>query len=298
MDGFEVLRALEQRRRRGAGDRLHRHRQLRPLRPGRAARRARLHRQGRADGAGGAGNRARHRAARALRARSARCGAAGARSRWSAQRGDATLAEQIARVAPIPSTVLIIGRERHRQGAGRARAAPSGRQRRRAPFVAVNCAALPEKLVESELFGHERGAFTGASAHAPGRLRGGRKRHAVSRRDRRAAAGAQAKLLRVLEERRSPASGSNAADSRWTRAWSPPPTAISTRRSRRGRFREDLLYRLNVHVLRVPPLRERREDVPELADASLAATCARFGVRPKRLAPRGARAAGGLRLAA
>ena len=191
------------------------------------------------------------------------------------------LRDLIARVAPVPSTVLVLGesgsgkelvaRDLHRLGAS-----PSG------PFIAINCAALPEHLVESELFGHERGAFTGAVAARQGAFE--------------AAAGgtlfldeigelplpAQAKLLRVLEERTL------------TRLGSTKPVAVSgrvvaaTNRNldedvAAGRFREDLYHRLNVHVVRVPPLRDRRSDIPALADRFLAATCARFGVLPKRL---------------
>ncbi len=191
------------------------------------------------------------------------------------------LRELISRVAPVPSTVLILGesgsgkelvaRDLHRLGA-----APSG------PFVAINCAALPEHLVESELFGHERGAFTGAVATRQGAFE--------------AAAGgtlfldeigelpppAQAKLLRVLEERTL------------TRLGSTKPVALSGRviaatnrnleeEVSAGRFREDLYHRLNVHVVPVPPLRDRRSDIPALAGRFLAATCARFGVLPKRL---------------
>ena len=120
---------------RGAGHRLHRHRQLRPLHPGGAARRLRLHRQGRADGAGGPGDRERDRAAAAARgggrasapARTARRSLVGAqRRRW---RGSA---RQIARVAPMPSTVLVVGRERDGQGAGGARSPPARAAARRA----------------------------------------------------------------------------------------------------------------------------------------------------------------------
>lgn len=193
------------------------------------------------------------------------------------------LKDAIGRVARIPSPVLIMGesgsgkelvaRELHRLGAN-----PAG------PFIALNAAALPENLVEDELFGHERGAFTGANALRKGAFE--------------AAAGgtlfldeigdlppaAQAKLLRVVERREVSRLGGNRSigvDAR---------VVAATNRDlenevRSGRFREDLLYRLNTHILRVPALRERRSDVPALVDHLVNATCARFGVRPKRVDP-------------
>jgi len=189
----------------------------------------------------------------------------------------------IARTAPVPSPVLVLGesgtgkelvaRELHRLG-GRADA----------PFVAVNSAALPETLVESELFGHEKGAFTGAD-----RLRRGAFE--------RASGGtlfldeigdlppaAQAKLLRVLET------------GEITRVGGEKPVEVDARvvaathrdleaAVEEGRFRKDLLFRINVHTIRVPPLRDRTGDVPELAEHLLGTVCARLGIRPKRLAP-------------
>ena len=189
MDGFEVLRALAAARLRGPGDRLHRHGQLRPLHPGRPARRLRVHRQGRAGRADRPGDRAGGRAAPAPRRGAVAAAAAGRGELPRGQRAPpcVRLREQIARVAPVPSTVLIVGesgtgkelvaRELHRLGAQPA-----------APFVAINCAALPEHLIESELFGHERGAFTGASATRRGAFEAAERGHAVPRRDRRAAA--------------------------------------------------------------------------------------------------------------
>ena len=189
MDGFEVLRALERQRRRGAGHRLHRHREtsIAASRPSGSAPMASSTRPSRSSGSCGRSSWRSSGAGSASEVRSLRR-RLGARARsWAAARPCCRLREQIARVAPIPSTVLILGesgtgkelvaRELHRLGAQSA-----------GPFVAINCAALPEHLVESELFGHERGAFTGASVDPEGRLRGGRARHAVPRRDRRAAA--------------------------------------------------------------------------------------------------------------
>ena len=194
------------------------------------------------------------------------------------------LREAIARVAPIPSSVLIAGesgtgkelvaRELHRRG----------RTGGKAPLVAVNSAALPEQLVESELFGHERGAFTGAD-----RLRRGAFENAGSGTLFLDEIGelplpAQAKLLRVLEERAV------------TRLGGDRPIAVTARivaatnrdlerEVEAGRFRQDLFYRLNVHTLRVPPLRDRLSDIPVLVDYLLRTIAAHLGVRPKAVAP-------------
>ena len=193
----------------------------------------------------------------------------------------AGLRELLAKVAPVPSTVLIQGesgtgkelvaRELHRLGAH-----PAG------PFVAINCAALPEQLVESELFGHERGAFTGAVAQRKGAFEAASGGTLFLDEIGELPAPAQAKLLRVLEQREVQRVG----------ATKPVPVDVrvvaATSRNlaeevASGGFREDLLYRLNVHLIRVPPLRERREDVPYLAERFLEDTCRRFGVLPRKL---------------
>jgi DNA-binding NtrC family response regulator len=191
------------------------------------------------------------------------------------------LRELIARLAPVPSPVLVLGesgsgkelvaRDLHRLGA-----APAG------PFIAINCAALPEHLVESELFGHERGAFTGAVAARQGAFEAATGGTLFLDEIGELPLAAQAKLLRVLEERTL------------TRLGSTKPVKVEGRvvaatnrdlegEVKAGRFREDLYHRLNVHVVAVPPLRDRRSDIPALAARFLAATCARFGVLPKRL---------------
>jgi DNA-binding NtrC family response regulator len=193
------------------------------------------------------------------------------------------LREQIARIAPVPSTVLIEGesgtgkelvaRELHRLGPQ-----PNG------PFLAINCAALPEHLVESELFGHERGAFTGAVATRKGAFEAAERGTLFLDEVGELPLPAQAKFLRVLEERRVTRVGG-------TRplAVEPRVLAATNRRLeaevRAGRFREDLYYRINVHRVQVPPLRERRSDVPEIAGRFAAAVCERFGIRPKRISP-------------
>jgi two-component system nitrogen regulation response regulator NtrX len=191
------------------------------------------------------------------------------------------LKDSIARVAPIPSTVLIIGES----GSGKELVARdvhrlSGRDRE--PFVAVNCAALPEHLVESELFGHERGAFTGAVASRKGAFEAAGKGTLFLDEIGELPPAAQAKLLRVLEERQIVRLGA-------TRPVPVPARVIAaTHRELEqevaaGRFRQDLLFRLQVHVLRVPPLRDRLSDLPELVDHILTATCQRFGMRRKSI---------------
>jgi two-component system nitrogen regulation response regulator NtrX len=197
----------------------------------------------------------------------------------------AKLKDAIARVAPVPSPALIVGesgtgkelvaRELHRLGS-----APKG------PFVALNSAALPHELIESELFGHERGAFTGASATRKGAFEAASGGTLFLDEIGDLPLAAQAKLLRVLEERtvtRLGGSRTITVDAR---------VVAATHRDlekevAEGRFREDLYYRLNVHVLHVAPLRERLSDVPALVDHLVAATCARFGVPAKRLAAGG-----------
>ncbi len=195
----------------------------------------------------------------------------------------ARLKETIARAAPVPSTVLVTGesgtgkelvaRDLHRLGAN-----ASG------PFVAINCAALPEALVESELFGHERGAFTGAVATRKGAFESADKGTLFLDEVGELPAAAQAKLLRVLEERTVTRVGGTRAlpvNVRIVAATNRDPRAEVAA----GRFREDLYYRLNVVEIAVPPLRDRLSDVPEIAGRFVASICGRFGMKKKRLAP-------------
>ena len=191
--------------------------------------------------------------------------------------------ETIARVAPVPSPVLILGesgtgkelvaRDLHRFGPH-----PSG------PFVAVNCAALPESLVESELFGHERGAFTGALATRKGAFESAERGTLFLDELGELPIAAQAKLLRVLEERSVTRVGGNKPVSVDVRVVAATNRDLEAEIAA-GRFREDLYFRLNVHVVQVPPLRDRLSDVPALADLFLTGTCSRFGIRKKRIAP-------------
>jgi two-component system nitrogen regulation response regulator NtrX len=191
------------------------------------------------------------------------------------------LREAISRVAAIPSPVLIVGesgsgkelvaRDLHRLGS-----APNG------PFVALNSAALPENLVESELFGHERGAFTGAATTRKGAFETAGRGTLFLDEIGELPPPAQAKLLRVLEERQVTRVGGNrpvAVEARVVAATNRDLEAEVAA----GRFRQDLYYRLNVHLIRVPPLRERLSDIPELASRFVITICERFGIRPKKL---------------
>jgi len=193
------------------------------------------------------------------------------------------LREAIARLAPIPSPVLVVGesgsgrelvaRDLHRLGANP-----------KAPLVALNSAALPESLVESELFGHERGAFTGATATRRGAFEAAERGTLFLDEIGELPLAAQAKLLRVLEDHRVTRLGGNRQVPVEARIVAATNRDLDAEVAA-GRFRQDLLFRLNVHVIRVPPLRERQSDVPALADAFLRGICERFGIRRKRIAP-------------
>jgi two-component system nitrogen regulation response regulator NtrX len=200
-----------------------------------------------------------------------------------------SLREAIARVAPLPSSVLIVGesgtgkelvaRELHRGHSDAARSKPAAKP----PLVAVNSAALPEQLVESELFGHERGAFTGAD-----RLRRGAFENAGAGTLFLDEVGelpvpAQAKLLRVLEDRTVTRVGGDRPIQVAARVVAATNRDLE-REVEAGRFRQDLYYRLNVHTLRVPPLRDRQSDIPALVDHLLRAIASHLGIRPKTIA--------------
>ncbi len=172
-----------------------------------------------------------------------------------------------ARVAQTETTVLLTGES----GTGKevvARFIHHGSRRSNGPFVAINCAALPDQLLESELFGHERGAFTGAVQAKPGRIEQAGGGVLFLDEVGEMAPTVQAKLLRVLEEREFQRLGSTRvlrADIRVIAATNRDLHAAM----RRGEFREDLYYRLGVFEISLPPLRERLDDIPDLADSFL-----------------------------
>ncbi len=194
-----------------------------------------------------------------------------------------TLRAAIARLAPIPSTVLILGesgagkelvaRELHRLGPGAKR-----------PLVAVNSAAFPEHLVESELFGHERGAFTGADRLRKGAFETAADGTLFLDEVGELPAPVQAKMLRVLENHTLTRLGGDRPIQVRARV------VAATNRDleqdvEAGRFRQDLYYRLNVHTVRLPALRERVSDLPMLIEHLLGDIAARFGVRAKTASP-------------
>ncbi len=193
------------------------------------------------------------------------------------------MAARMMRVAPMRATVLIQGES----GVGKelvARSIHFHSPRRERPLIALNCAAMPSSLIESELFGHEKGSFTGAHARARGKFeiahRGTLFLDEIGEMD----LGTQAKLLRVLEEREFMRIGGDQSlrvDVRLITA----TNADLDKLVAESRFRRDLYYRLKVVTIRVPPLRERREDVPELVHTFLDELSRSNAVKPKTIAP-------------
>ena len=154
--------------------------------------------------------------------------------------------------------------------------------RKNKPFIEINCAAIPEALIESELFGHERGAFTGAVTAHPGRfeLANGATLFLDEVGDMSLAI--QAKLLRVLQEQRFHRVGGKRAIDVDVRVIAASNKSLPDE-IRNGSFREDLFYRLNVIPLHVPPLRERRDDIPALVKHFLHALAEEQGLKPKAI---------------
>jgi DNA-binding NtrC family response regulator len=170
----------------------------------------------------------------------------------------------VEQVAPTQASVLITGES----GTGKeliAQAIHQRSPRRDAPFVKVSCAALPETLLESELFGHERGAFTGAVARRTGRFELAARGTLFLDEVGDIPPGMQVKLLRFLQERRFERVGGNQTLTVDARVVSATHRDLRAR-IREGQFREDLYYRLNVIEIAIPPLRERRADIPLLVD--------------------------------
>jgi DNA-binding NtrC family response regulator len=191
------------------------------------------------------------------------------------------LFELVRRAAPSEGRVLVTGEN----GTGKelvARAIHEHSRRRAAPFVKLNCAAVPAELIESELFGHERGAFTGAVAARRGKFEQADGGTLLLDEVGDMPPAMQAKVLRVLQEGEFERVGGHQTlkvDVRVVAATNKDLEA----EVKAGRFREDLYYRLNVVPIPAPPLRARREDVPELAGRFLAEACERNGRRPMSL---------------
>ena len=193
------------------------------------------------------------------------------------------LRNTISRAAPTEAAVLITGEN----GTGKelvARQVHALSKRNRGPFVAINCAAIPEELIESELFGHEKGAFTGAIANRVGHFEAAQGGTLFLVEIGDLVPAAQAKLLRALQERvitRIGGTRTISVDVRVVAATNQDLQALV----KTNQFREDLYYRLHVIPIHVPALRERCDDVDELAQTFLVEACKKNQVTQKKLAP-------------
>ena len=190
------------------------------------------------------------------------------------------------RIAKVDSTVLITGES----GTGKERIAQlvhNESTRTAGPFVAVNCGAITESLLESELFGHARGAFTGAAQDRPGLFEAANGGTLLLDEIGDVSPGMQVKLLRVLQEREIRRVGENKSRPVDVRVIAATNRELAADVAS-GRFRKDLYYRLNVLQLHVPPLRDRREDILPLARVLLVDAAARFKSPVSGLSPRAA----------
>jgi len=193
----------------------------------------------------------------------------------------ARLREEIGRAGPTNGRVLIYGEN----GTGKelvARAIHKCSLRAGGPFITVNCAAIPEELIESELFGHEKGAFTGATSMRKGRFEQADGGTIFLDEIADMSLNTQAKVLRTLQEQEVQRVGGTRTvkvDVRVIAA----SNKVLEREIEEGRFREDLYYRLNVIPFNVPPLRERREDIPMLVRYFMEEFSVEYGKRPKEM---------------
>jgi DNA-binding NtrC family response regulator len=193
------------------------------------------------------------------------------------------LMQMIQKVAPTEATVLISGEN----GTGKELVATeifraSGRAKQ--PFIKVNCAAISETLIESEFFGHERGSFTGAMDKREGRFELANNGTILLDEISEVSLKLQAKLLRVLQEREFERVGGNRTIRVNVRVLATTNRDLQ-KSVERKEFRQDLYYRLNVFPIVVPPLRQRREDIPYLAEAFLNTIARQHGVAPQSIAP-------------
>ncbi|MFY9753758.1 MAG: sigma-54 dependent transcriptional regulator, partial [Candidatus Acidiferrales bacterium] len=189
------------------------------------------------------------------------------------------LRQQIALTAPTNGRVLIYGES----GTGKelvARALHASSSRNAMPFVEVNCAAIPEELIESEMFGHRKGSFTGASDDKAGKFQKANGGTLFLDEVGDMSLKTQSKVLRALEEQRVEPLGSNTPITVDVRVIAATNKKLEEEIGR-GAFREDLFYRLNVIPFYVPALRERNEDIPILAGYFLGAFCDEYGKKPK-----------------
>ena len=182
---------------------------------------------------------------------------------------------QMERVAPTLATVLLLGES----GVGKtliARLIHQLSDRKRHPFVKVNCASIPENLLESELFGYEKGAFTGASGTKPGRFEEAHQGTVFLDEIGELPPSLQSKLLRVLQDKEFERLGSNRTRTVNVRVLAATNRDLAAL-AKDGRFRPDLYYRLSVFPIEVPPLRERSEDIPRLINHFLARMAEDYG---------------------
>jgi DNA-binding NtrC family response regulator len=190
----------------------------------------------------------------------------------------------IEKVSETDATVLIRGES----GTGKelvAQAIHEGsRGRRRGAFVAVNCAALPSELIESELFGHEKGAFTGASARRAGKFEQAHGGTLFLDEIGDMSANVQAKLLRALEERKIERLGGNESIPVDVRIVSATHRPLE-QEIEKGGFRADLFYRLRVVTVDIAPLRERSEDIPALAESFVRLAAEKYNLPPRTISP-------------
>ena len=191
------------------------------------------------------------------------------------------LVEKIQKVGATPARVLITGEN----GTGKelvARALHRHSPREGKPFVEVNCAAIPQELIESELFGHMKGSFTGAIADRAGKFEQANKGTLFLDEIGDMSMSAQAKVLRVLQDNVITRIGGSKTITVDVRVLAATNKNLEQEIAA-GRFREDLYYRLNVVPIHVPPLREHREDIPDLVDYFISVLSEREGITPRRV---------------
>jgi DNA-binding NtrC family response regulator len=195
---------------------------------------------------------------------------------------------KIHKVAPTESTVLILGET----GTGKelvAKAIHGESQRADQPLICVNCAAIPETLIESELFGYEKGAFTGANANRSGLIEAADNGTLFLDEIGELPLEAQARLLRFIQEGEIRRIGSTESKKVNVRLISATHRDLESL-SREGKFRQDLFYRINVLCLKLPPLRERGKDVLQIAEAIIARKCEALGKDPMHLSAKAVQA--------